>query len=110
VGEALGQHRRGDDDVHGGDVGPDRSVPTAAGDHLLETVADLRAQRDGAGVEADRSAVQREDELLAGRDCLVEKVRQRGGGRVLAGRGGLGVAQDKLVGALSQGGEQVRAR
>ena len=52
----------------------------------------------------DGAAVEREDELVAGRDRLFEEPRERRGGRLVALRGGTRVFKDEVEGAERQRG------
>jgi hypothetical protein len=109
VREWLGEHRSGDDDVDGGDIAADGPVATSAGKDVFEQVADLGPQPDGRLVEADGATVQGEDEIVAGRDRLLEEALERVGGRPIAVGGGACVVKDEAVGALRQGRHEVRA-
>ena len=75
VREWLGEHRSGDDDVDRGGVWLDGPVAASAGEDLLEEVPDLALERDDLLVMDDGAAVEREDELVAGRDRLFEELR-----------------------------------
>ena len=99
VREWLGEHRSGDDDVVGGGVWSDGPVAASAGEDLFEEVSDLVLKRGDLVVVDDGAAVEREDELVAGRDRLVEELRECRGGRLVAQRGGARVLQDEVKGA-----------
>lgn len=102
--EWLGEHRSGDDDVDRGGVWPDGPVAASAGQDLLEEVSDLALERDDLLVMDDGAAVEREDELVAGRDRLFEEPREDRGGRLVALRGGTRVFKDEVEGAERQRG------
>ena len=50
----------------------------------------------------DGAAVEREDELVAGRDRLFEELRERRGRGLVAQRGGARVLEDEVEGAQRQ--------
>ena len=108
--EWLGEHRSGDDDVYRGSVWPDGPVTASAGEYLLEEVSDLGLERDDLVVMDDGAAVEREDELVAGRDRLFEESRKGRGGRLVALCGGTRVLKDEMEGAEGQRGQEGRAR
>ena len=84
VREWLGEHRSGDDDVVGGGVCSDGPVAASAGEDLFEEVPDLGLKRDDLLVVDDGAAVEREDEVVAGRDRLFEELGECRGGRLVA--------------------------
>jgi hypothetical protein len=102
VWEWLGEHRSGDDDVARGGVWSDGLVAASAGEDLLEQLPDLGAERDDLLVMDDGAAVEGQDQLIAGRDCLFEELLEGRGGRLVAERGGARVLQDELEGAHRQ--------
>jgi hypothetical protein len=92
----LGEHRSGDDDVGRGGVWSDRPVAAPAGEDLLEELPDLGSKRDDPLVIDDGATVERQDELVAGRDRLFEESRECHWGWLVAQRGGTRVLQDQL--------------
>ena len=110
VRERLGEHRSGDDDVDRSSVWPDGPVAASAGEDLPEEVSDLALEGDNLLVMDDGTAVEREDELVAGCDRLFEKPGEGRGGRLVAPRGGTRVFKDKVEGAERQRGQQGRPR
>jgi hypothetical protein len=108
--ERLGEHRSSDDDVVGGGVWSDGPVAASAGEDLFEDVSDLGLKRDDLVVMDDRAAVEREDELVAGRDRVVKELRECCGGRLVAQRGGARVLQDETERAPGESGEEGGAR
>ena len=79
VREWLGQHRPGENDVAGGDVAANRPFTAPAGEYLLEELTNLGAKCRYPLIGDDRAAVQREDQVVAGRNRLLEEMRERRG-------------------------------
>ena len=104
VREWLGEHRSGDDDVDGRGVWSNRPFAASAGEYLFEEVSDLGSYGDDRLVMDDGAAVEREDELVAGCDRLVEELLECRGGRPITVRGGTRVLQDEVEGAQRQRG------
>jgi hypothetical protein len=88
VQEWLGEHRSSDDDVARCGVRSDRPVAASPGKNLLEQPPDFGPKRDDLLVIDDGATVKRQDELVACRDRLLEELRERRGGRLVAQRGG----------------------
>src|SRR5208282_789502 len=105
----LGEHRSEHDDVVRGYVACDGAVSPPAVDDLLDYLVDVLADDAGPLPCRGRSAVQRQDELVALVDRRVDELPERlGGGRAVA-FGRFGVGQHLLERSMGEVAEQVLA-
>ena len=95
----LREHRSGDDDVDGGDVGSDGQVAPSAGEDVSDLSPDVGSQPSNRRVVDGGAAVEGEGEIVAGGNCLFEELCECRDGRLVAESGSAGVREHEFEGA-----------